>query len=259
MVTDIGAELRAAREAKGLTIRTLAERTRVQQRTLAAIELNNLSGIPPRPYGRGFVRAFAQEVDLDPERVVQSYFSQFPPTSLAAAPAVANTYDSAEDINRQPSPWTGLGTAAAILAVVVAAAMMIGRRAEQARPSNAVGTTGTTVPAARGDTVASPRPDATTPAPREASTAPSAAPVRLAFTVSRPCWVAATTDGTRVLYRILQAGERQTLEGQREIDIRFGDAGAVAWTINGRQGSSLGADNAVRDLHITPDNASTLK
>ncbi|HEY7499922.1 MAG TPA: RodZ domain-containing protein [Vicinamibacterales bacterium] len=257
---DIGAELRAAREAKGLSIRTLADRTRVQARTLAAIELNNLAAIPPRPFGRGFVRAFAKEVDLDPDQTVHSYFSQFPPTSLASAPAVARTFERADEFDPRPSPLAGLATAAIILIVLVGAAVMIGRRSEPAATSNApVGTTGATVPAPRADAAPAARP-APAPVQRDAAAAaPSAAPLRLTFTVSRPCWVAASTDGTRVVYRILQAGERQTLDAQREIAIRFGDAGAVAWTLNGRNGAALGDAGAVRDLRITPENAATIK
>ena len=64
---DIGAQLRFAREGKGLSIGTVAERTRVPVKMLAAIERNDQSALPPHPFGRGFVRAYAEEVDLDSE------------------------------------------------------------------------------------------------------------------------------------------------------------------------------------------------
>ena len=73
MAIDVGSELRTARETKGLSIATLAQRIRVQPRTLSAIELNDLSSLPPRPFGRGFVRAYAEEVDLDPDRTVERF------------------------------------------------------------------------------------------------------------------------------------------------------------------------------------------
>jgi hypothetical protein len=74
------------------------------------------------------------------------------------------------------------------------------------------------------------------------------------LSMSRPCWVAATVDGRRTIYRTLQAGERETLVAEREMTIRFGDAGAVAWTINGRDAGSPGAGGSVRDVRITPEN-----
>ena len=64
---DIGARLRDAREARGLSIDAVSRSTRVQSRILSAIERNDSMCLPPRPYGRGFVRAYASEVGLDPE------------------------------------------------------------------------------------------------------------------------------------------------------------------------------------------------
>jgi len=251
---DIGAELRAAREAKGLSLGTLAQRTRVQPRTLAAIETNDIGAIPPRPFGRGFVRAYAEEVDLDPERTVQTYFSQFPPAPPPVRPARSSaTMTPAFD---PASHWTGLGTAAAILTTLVVVALMVGRGSEPPRGDatastasagartarDAIGTTGTTT--------RSPAPP-TTPtdtAPAAAASTQAAPPLRLAVSVTRPCWIAATADGQRAIYRIVQSGEKLTIDAERDIAVRFGDAGAVEWAINGRKGGSLGAEGAVRNM-----------
>lgn len=249
---DIGAELRAAREAKGLSLGSLAQRTRVQPRTLAAIEINDLAAIPPRPFGRGFVRAYAQEVNLDPEQTVQNYFSQFP--SLQEPPAQPPRLRTRlEPDIEPPSHWTGLGTAILILMAVVAVAVAVGRRNDTA--SNATNAAASGNPAAigtSGSTTAERRtPVAPPPAVTEAiqsAAQPAAPPLRLSFAVTRECWVAATADGERAIYRIVQPGEKLTVDAKREIDARFGDAGAVAWTINGKPGASLGDAGAVRNV-----------
>jgi cytoskeleton protein RodZ len=258
---DIGAELRAAREAKGLSIRTLADRTRVPPQTLAAIELNNASALPPRPFARGFVRAFAKEVSLDPDRTVQEYFSQFPPEPAPEPAPRARRFEPVEAIYRPPSQLAGLGVAAVILLVVVGTAMYAGRRAEQPGESGAVGTSGAAVPTPGTATpvgwpAAAP---SAAPSAAVAAAAAPAAPIRFEISVSQPCWVSANVDGERTLYRIVQAGERHSLTAQQEIRIRFGDAGAVSWTLNGRAGAPLGPSGAVRDLHITPDNAASIR
>jgi cytoskeleton protein RodZ len=242
---DIGAELRAARESKGLTLATLAQRTRVQPRILEAIESNNLAAIPPKPFGRGFVRNYAKEVDLDPSNVVHNYFAQFPPEPAFAPdtlPAPAARFESS-------SHWTGFGAAIAILVVLVAAAALRAPGGVPPAEPGAVGKSG----AASKPGVAPPA--ATTPeSPAPAAAVPAAvAPVRLAFTVTRPCWVTARVDGQRVIYKIVVPGESQTLDAQREIVVRFGDAGAVQATINGRQSGPLGADGTIRDLRVGPE------
>ena len=77
--------------------------------------------------------------------------------------------------------------------------------------------------------------------------------------MSRPCWVVATVDGQRTIYRVLQGGETATLAGNRTIAIRFGDAGAVKWTINGRDPGTPGGAGAVRDIRINLENAATVR
>ena len=245
---DIGAELRAAREAKGLTLATLAQRIRVQPRILEAIETNNLAAIPPKPFGRGFVRSYAKEVNLDPANVVPNYFAQFPPAEpppareAVRAPA-ASSFDSS-------SHWTGFGAAIAILVVLVAAAALRAPGGASRSEPGAIGTSGAaSKPEAAAPATTTPAAPAT--AAPVASAPKSSAPVSLAFTVTRPCWVTARVDGQRTIYKIVAPGESTSLEAQREIVVRFGDAGAVQATINGRQAGPLGANGAVKDLTIT--------
>jgi cytoskeleton protein RodZ len=247
---DIGAELRAAREAKGFSLATLAQRTRVQPRILEAIELNNLSAIPPKPFGRGFVRSYAQEVDLDPANIVHHYFAQFP----ASVPPVAHEAEKRPTSRsfELPAHWTGFGMALAIILLLVTAAVLRQPSEESRAEPGAVGTSGAAAAKPAASTTAAASAPASAPAPVAAEQS-SAAPVRVAFSVTRPCWVTARVDGQRVIYKIVAPGESPSLDAQREIDIRFGDAGAVQATINGRESGPLGPDGAVRDLHATPD------
>jgi cytoskeletal protein RodZ len=258
---DIGAQLRTAREARSLAIATLAERTRVPARTLSAIERNDQSALPPHPFGRGFVRTYAEELNLDPERTVRDFFAQFPEQPDSSRALVLR---QSPDVSWQPpSQWMGMATAVGILLMVVAAAVVLGRRSDSTPPLGSVGTTGASA--------ATPVPTAAPPAtpqpvdPPDRSAAPAiAAPpapgtITVVLSLTGPCWVAATVDGRRTIYQILQPGERHTLVAEREMTIRFGDAGAVAWTVNGRDAGTLGANGAVRNVRIDTQNAGTVK
>jgi hypothetical protein len=75
----------------------------------------------------------------------------------------------------------------------------------------------------------------------------------------RDVWVAATGDGTRVMYRILKAGERATITARQEITARIGDAEALEYSINGVAGETLGEPGEVRDIFVTPGSFRTLK
>jgi cytoskeletal protein RodZ len=262
---SIGAQLRASREARGLSIDAVAHTTRVQPRILAAIERDDVSGVPPRPFGRGFVKAYAREVGLDGDQMMRDYFAQFAP--VVAPPAAA-----AEQ--RAPAPeaaakrnWTLPVASLGVFAAIVIAFAFVAKRpaanpSSPASSANLVGTSGTasaaSAPAAKSTDAA---PAAPTPA---ASTAPAAAPAAVApltivLTATGPSWVTADADGRRALYRTVAPGSPETITAKREIVIRVGNAGALAWRINGREAGTMGRQGQIRDVTITPKTAETIR
>ena len=100
------------------------------RRALAAIELNDQSSLPPHPFSRGFVRTYAEEVDLDPDGSCgnTSPSSQGSRGSRRPRHAAVPTEPSSQPSSR----WMGMGTAVAILLVVVVAAVVLGRRGDRA-------------------------------------------------------------------------------------------------------------------------------
>jgi len=81
---------------------------------------------------------------------------------------------------------------------------------------------------------------------------PSPGDLVVSMTFERPCWLTASADGTRVVYKTMEPGSTQVLKASREIAIRVGDAGAVAWTVNGRAQAPLGGPGEVRNVVLTP-------
>jgi transcriptional regulator with XRE-family HTH domain len=82
---SVGAELKRAREARGLSLPELAGATKISAGRLAAIENNALELLPPINYVRGFVRVYATEVGLDPDDLGDRYIAQFEPEAPPAA------------------------------------------------------------------------------------------------------------------------------------------------------------------------------
>lgn len=71
------------------------------------------------------------------------------------------------------------------------------------------------------------------------------------------CWVSAIADGRVVIYRLMQSGERATIDAHDDIQLRVGDAGALTYFVNGRAGRSLGGPGEAVTVHITSDNSAT--
>jgi cytoskeletal protein RodZ len=82
--TDFGAKMRRAREERGVSLRHIAEVTKISVRALEALERNDISRLPGGIFSRSFVRSYAIEIGLDPDQTVREFLDRFPDDSLAA-------------------------------------------------------------------------------------------------------------------------------------------------------------------------------
>lgn len=72
-MSSLGEKLRQAREAKGLSLRDVADQTRIAHNYLAAIEEDNYKLLPGGIFNKGFVRSFAKAVGVDEKEALADY------------------------------------------------------------------------------------------------------------------------------------------------------------------------------------------
>ncbi len=82
--SDFGQKLREARERRGLSLRQIANATKISTITLEALERNDIARLPGGIFSRAFVRSYAIEVGLDPEPLIEEFMGQFPHDSVTA-------------------------------------------------------------------------------------------------------------------------------------------------------------------------------
>jgi hypothetical protein len=181
-------------------------------------------------------------VGLEPELVVREFFSQFAPPPDAQP---SSKHEPVVPLLEPPTRgW--LRTSGLVLTYTIIGALVIaaGRWAMQPRgEQGAVGTAGLISSAPAPQAVAT-----------EAAVAKAAAPpaaVRVNLHAERPVWVTAVVDGDRQVYRILQPGERVSLNGTREVSVRVGDAGAVLWQVDDQPAVPMGHSGEVRTERLT--------
>jgi len=242
-------QLRRTRERAGLSIEDISARTKIQIPLLEAIERGDFERVPGGLFVRGFLRAYAREVGLDPEAVVAAYLDQYEPEVHIAEPLDRSTAEvrDRDDVilaqaDAEAFSLRKLWPAAAITVMVVGIFMTVGSgsRNQPVAEAQAVGTSG--------QTAAVPE-----PAPRPSET------LTLDMRAKRDVWVAATADSQRVVYRTLKAGEHVTVTARSEISARIGDADAFDYSVNGVTGQPLGAPAEVRDILIKPGSFRTFK
>ena len=263
-----GSKLREARERRGMSLRQIANATKISIGALEALEGNHLSRLPGGIFSRAFVRSYAIEVGLDPDATIQEFIAQFPRDSLTAGhPASEHSEDdeALESHRRLATAFLRLLAFSLPIAGVVlyygagrhwpgAAPGSDSREESSARPG---GSPGEPAPAVA---PTQPEPASTSASPADAIVAtPGASPasadlIMVGVSAVRPCWVSATVDGTTAIQRQLRAGERLTLEVRRELVLTAGDAGALTLTLNGQDARPLGKTGEIVTTRVNLSN-----
>lgn len=110
-MTDIGSQLRAAREAQGLTLEQVFKATRIKQSFLEAIEANQFQALPGPVQARGFLRSYANFLGLDGEHLASaldadkttaSEVRPLTPSPIAQQPNVTPPLGNARPIVQAP-------------------------------------------------------------------------------------------------------------------------------------------------------------
>jgi DnaJ-class molecular chaperone len=72
-----GKILKQIREKMGIELKTLSAETKISTKILEWIEEEALEKLPPLVYLKGFLKGYAQSLDLDPQKVVDGYLQLF--------------------------------------------------------------------------------------------------------------------------------------------------------------------------------------
>lgn len=94
---NIGARLRLAREQRGLSLRDLANRTKLSIIALRAIERNDFGALPGGLFPKAYVRMLAAELGLDANELAREYVEQFEPEIADTPPAPQGRLAGARD------------------------------------------------------------------------------------------------------------------------------------------------------------------
>lgn len=269
---DFGGTLRSARERKGISLRHIANATKISVGALEALERNDFSRLPGGIFSRSFVRNYALEVGLDPDQTVADFLKEAgesfePPPAIAQEDApLMDRQDPALDFRQswRPTRVFGLRTWALILLFIVvpAAIYFVGKAMKGAAPE-AAQPAGASVAPQQQQPAPQQTPTPAPGAPAGAAAAPASGPIpdlepgqtmRLVIAPTAECWVSLTVDGEVKLARLLSAGEREMHEVREGAVLRVGDAGAIAFTINGRPSKPIGERGVPETIRITRDN-----
>ena len=253
----VGARLREAREKRGVSLRQIANSTRISVMSLEALERSDLSRLPGGIFTRSFIRAYAQEVGLDPDRTIQDFIAELPPDAATATAHSAGIEDSEKLESDRQAVATALRLALVSLPII-GLVIYYGMHRTPASRNGTAAAAESHEPAT--DTLVVPQPlaEKTGAAPGVSAAEPAVLPQTSGLTMEisprAQCWVSVNADGEHIFSGLINAGDKRVVNAKELIVLNVGDAGAFAYTLNGRAGKTLGAPGDVISTRITPAN-----
>ncbi|MEW6336222.1 MAG: RodZ domain-containing protein [Acidobacteriota bacterium] len=237
---EFGEALRRAREEAGVSLESVAERTKISRRVLQAFETGAFEQLPSGAFPRLFLRQFVELLGLEPGPWTQAFEAARGVHEGERRPAEVIPVETVKRARMGPWLWGLVLVAGALVTVVLV------ERHQDARTAAAAAT-----PVAILDVVA-PTPAATaTPTPAiEAGSNPNTLVIRAG---QRSCWVQARVGDEAPASRLLAAGTRWEIPaGGREVNLTLGDGGSVELEYLGVRHTQPGRDGEVVHLRLTP-------
>lgn len=230
------ARMRAAREAAGLSLQDIADRTRVPLRHLAALEEGHFSALPGTTYVSGFARAYARAVGMDESELVQQLRDE-----IGEAGGLGHSpYEFEEAVNPARIPPRWLAWTAALLVVLVAGAYGVWRMQLTTPPTD--------------EQIAAEDNAASAPLANNAAAAPAPVTGPVVMTAADDVWIRIyQADGTRLYEGTLKRGESYTVpDTARDPMILTGRPDALSVTVGGQAIPPLGpAERTISDVPVS--------
>jgi cytoskeleton protein RodZ len=237
--------LRRQREMREISLRDIADRTKISLRYLQAMEDDRFDLLPAPIFAKGFLREYARYVGLSPDEVVNHYLSvQQQGTPEEEGVKKDSTLSGQRPARPKPvRNWTyGLFLAVAVL-ILIGLVAALAWYAERRRDDPAADVTPPPIaapPAPEAVAVSAPLPTPEKPK----------APLEVTLDFTSACWVEVAADGKRIVAQEYAQGESESFAAQQSVQITLGDTGAADIQVNGLSYPLNGKLGEVRELVI---------
>jgi cytoskeleton protein RodZ len=244
-----GEELRRERQIREISLEEISSATKISVRLLTALEKGDVGRLPAPAFTRGFIRAYAIHLGIDPEEKVNAYLADLAgETPEAAAPKKARP---------RSRFWRGRrGTASMIVAGVAGFLVVLGfiaspqRHDRKPKPS-VVPPRLAPVSFKNVDVSNEPTPVIQNAAAVSPASRPAVGGISMTLQFDEDSWAKIDADGRTVLSGLVRRGEIRKLEAREGFRVTLGNAGGVRVSVDGRPLEPLGgAGEVIRDLAL---------
>jgi len=273
-MATLGEELKAARESKGLTLRQIADSTRISLSFLTALEADDYTSIPGEVFVTGFLRSYARELGIPEKEILAKYRQLNPPPAEPSYSQVKTQHKPKPSLLRIPH---GLVVRKMSLPILIVAGLILGgiltllaimltsKTAPEpvattevpimaAAPKPYVPITTATANAFKVGTSSQPAiPPVKENTPQLAE--PQAKPsLEVKLTATEKTWYSYSTDKGQRKHGIMEKGTSLSIIADDMINLDLGNAGGVKVEYNGKELKPFGKQGVpVKNIVFSKD------
>lgn len=251
-IHDLPTELRAAREARGISLDDIAQSTLINVDFLKAIEEGH-TDILPAAYVRAFLRAYATSVGLDPAYVMRRFEGKSgapepPPPPVPVKPAaIPEDGSEATPFLSRPAVRTWGVAAVVLLGVALIVYLTQPRTDDTGRREVPIGTI-----LRETEQRLMPKDTATGAAVAVPQSGSARDSLTLQAAATDTVWIQIAIDANPPVDYLFAPGTRRQWRARDRFTVTLGNAGGVQFHLNARDLGALGKRGAVlRDVELT--------
>ena len=238
-MASIGQELKRERELRGISLKEIADLTKINLRFLRDLEEDRLENLPGKFLTKSIIRTYAQYIGLDEDAVLNSYYEG---TQLQGETAEKEETKNGS-LTAIPKKVRNIIYFVSVFVVFLSILIFFYFVLQKKE---------TEVPIQAQQTQAifqeeEPYPPAIIEQEKEE--------LRLEISFNQLTWIQVFADGKLRLVGNIEPGETFQIVADEELLIETGNAGGFQYTLNGKQGKPIGPPGSVmRDVRITLEN-----
>jgi transcriptional regulator with XRE-family HTH domain len=239
-MASIGQELKRERELRSISLKEIADQTKINLRFLRALEEDRLDMMPEKFFTRGIIRSYAKYLGLDEQSILNTY--------LEGIQAQGQEQEEKKEKDEEfPRKKNYLLIAAMIVVFIAATAAIyyLVLQKKESSPPTPARTFQTQVPK---KTAVSPPTSQEEPEEKQDE-------LILDITIQQETWMEIYADGELQYSGIKYPGNHLEFKALKKFLLHLGNAGGIAYTINGKEGKRLGIAGAVvKNILISQEN-----
>ena len=249
-MASIGQELKRERELRGISLKEIADSTKINMRFLRALEEDRFDMLPEQFFTRGIIRTYAKYLGLDEQSVLNTYLEGLQARETQGATDEERKAEMTDEAGPLPNKRKSLFffiLAVLTILIVIVILYNVFQSDKNLPPDTS-----------KIQSVPQKTPEKTVTLPPPAQEEPEETrqeDLTIEISVLQETWIEVFADQDMLDSGVKYPEERLQFKARQEFLIHIGNAGGITFTINGQKGISLGEPGTVRrDIRITLDN-----